>query len=93
MNIRPEFDNYPLDEHTAALDRDARVAFSALLEGLETIGIGGRDLALAKTHLENACAAVCRGIARMPRVERHLSITDTSEPPVTAMIETKKENE
>ena len=42
------------------------VAFSDLLDKVEAFGCTGRDLALVKTKLEEACFCAKRGMASLP---------------------------
>lgn len=66
MNIRPEFKVHMLNE--AGKKKAAAIAegFTILLDGIEAKGVTGRDLALVKTKLEEACFHAKRGIASLP---------------------------
>lgn len=66
MNIRPEFQVHMLNDLGKARAKDIAVAFSDLLDRLEAQGITGRDMALVKTKLEEACFVAKRGMASLP---------------------------
>lgn len=66
MNIRPEFQVHMLSELGKARAKDIACAFSDLLDRLEAQGITGRDMALVKTKLEEACFVAKRGMASLP---------------------------
>jgi hypothetical protein len=65
-NIRPEFQVHMLTPLGQARAKDIAVAFSDLLDRLEAQGITGRDMALVKTKLEEACFVAKRGMASLP---------------------------
>lgn len=65
MNIRPEFKVHMLNESGKRKARQLAEGFSILLDGVEAAGVTGRDLALVKTKLEEACFAAKRGMASL----------------------------
>ena len=66
MNIRPEFSVHMLNDSGKAKARSIASAFSDLLDAVEATGCTGRDLALVKTKLEEACFCAKRGVASLP---------------------------
>lgn len=66
MNIRPEFQVHMLNESGKTKAREIAENFTMLLNSIEARGCTGRDLALVKTKLEEACFAAKRGIASLP---------------------------
>lgn len=66
MNIRPEFQVHMLNENGKRKAREIAEGFSILLAGVEALGVTGRELALVKTKLEEACFFAKRGIASLP---------------------------
>jgi hypothetical protein len=66
VNIRPEFKVHMLNESGKAKAASIAQAFSDLLNNIEASGCTGRDLALVKTKLEEACFAAKRGMASLP---------------------------
>lgn len=66
MNIRPEFKVHMLNTAGKAKATAIAEGFSILLDGLEANGVTGRDLALVKTKLEEACFCAKRGMASLP---------------------------
>ena len=61
--IRPEFTVHMLNDSGKKKAAAIAEGFSILLDGLEGAGVTGRDLALVKTKLEEACFAAKRGMA------------------------------
>ena len=66
MSIRPEFQVHMLNANGKAKARIIAEAFSDVLVLIESYGVTGRNLALAKTNLETACFNTKRGIAELP---------------------------
>lgn len=66
MNVRPEFQVHMLNERGEEKARVLVTAFGALLDGVEAQGVTGRELALVKTKLEEACFFAKKGIASLP---------------------------
>lgn len=66
MNIRPEFQVHMLNESGRKKAATIAEGFSILLDGLEGTGLTGRDMALVKTKLEEACFVAKRGMASLP---------------------------
>lgn len=64
--IRPEFQVHMLNESGKAKALGIANGFSILLDMIERQGVTGRDLALVKTKLEEACFAAKRGMASLP---------------------------
>jgi hypothetical protein len=63
--IRPEFAVHMLNDAGKAKAAAIAEGFSILLDGLEALGVTGRDLAIVKTKLEEACFAAKRGVASL----------------------------
>ncbi len=53
--MRPEFKVHMLNEKGKEKAREIAEDFSVLLDNIEACGVTGRDLALVKTKLEEAC--------------------------------------
>ena len=68
-DIRPEFQVHMLNENGKAKAVGIAAAFSDLLSDLENYGVTGRDLALVKTKLEEACFVAKRGMASLPEYQ------------------------
>lgn len=66
MNIRPEFKVHMLNESGKKKATAMAERFSDMLDFLESCGVTGRDLAMVKTDLENACFHAKRGMASLP---------------------------
>jgi hypothetical protein len=66
VKIRPEFSVHMLNASGKAKAAKIAEGFSILLDGLEAGGVTGRDLALVKTKLEEACFCAKRGMASLP---------------------------
>lgn len=66
MNIRPEFKVHMVSTLGRGKCESVAEGFSILLDGLEGLGITGRDLALVKTKLEEAAFFAKRGVASLP---------------------------
>lgn len=64
--IRPEFKVHTLNDNGKSKARVIAEAFSDLLAVIESYGVTGRDLAMTKTDLENACFHAKRGMASLP---------------------------
>jgi hypothetical protein len=64
--MRPEFKVHMLNASGKAKARGIAENFSALLDAVEAAGCTGRDLALVKTKLEEACFCAKRGMASLP---------------------------
>lgn len=62
---RPEFTVHMLNESGKAKAHACASAFGALLDRIEAFGVTGRNLAVAKTKLEEACFFVKKGIAEL----------------------------
>ena len=67
--IRSEFQVHILNENGKAKARGIAERFSTLLDELENYGVTGRDLAMVKTDLENACFHAKRGMASLPEYQ------------------------
>lgn len=65
MNTRPEFSVHMLNEAGKMKARALAIDFSTLLDRIEASGCTGRDLALVKTKLEEACFVAKRGMASL----------------------------
>ena len=65
MNIRPEFAVHMLNTSGKEKARALAESFSDLLNFVEGVGVTGRNLALVKTKLEEACFVSKRGIAEL----------------------------
>ncbi len=63
--MRPEFKVHMLNESGKKKAAAIAEGFSILLDGLEAQGLTGRDLALVKTKLEEACFVAKRGMASL----------------------------
>lgn len=63
--MRPEFKVHMLNESGKKKASAIAEGFSILLDGLEAQGLTGRDLALVKTKLEEACFVAKRGMASL----------------------------
>lgn len=63
--IRPEFEVHMLNDSGKAKAQRIAAAFSHLLLEVELTGCTGRDLALVKTKLEEACFVAKRGMASL----------------------------
>ncbi len=64
--VRPEFGVHMLNDSGKKKAREIAETFSAVLDFIESRGCTGRDLALAKTKLEEACFHAKRGMASLP---------------------------
>ena len=64
--IRPEFKVHMLNESGKQKAQQIAADFSSLLNSVEAAGVTGRDLALVKTKLEEACFAAKRGMDSLP---------------------------
>jgi hypothetical protein len=65
--IRPEFQVHMLNEQGRLAAVALAEEFSALLEAVERlVGGGSRELAIAKTKLEEACFFAKRALAQKP---------------------------
>lgn len=64
--IRPEFQVHMLSERGTQKAAGIAERFSRLLDDIENYGVTGRNLALVKTKLEEACFVAKRGIAELP---------------------------
>ena len=71
-DIRPEFTVHMLSESGVTEARTHAEGFSALLDGVEALGVTGRRLALVRTHLEDACFQAKKGIAELPENQKDL---------------------
>jgi hypothetical protein len=60
---RPEFQVKKLNVAGTVKAEQIAIDFSALLTLIEDYGVTGRELALCKTYMENACFNAKRGIA------------------------------
>lgn len=69
MTIRSEFAVHMLNEDGKAKAQGIAERFSNLLDDLENYGVAGRDLALVKTKLEEACFVAKRGMASQPQYQ------------------------
>lgn len=67
MSVRSEFAVHMLNEGGKEKARQIALAFSDLLHELERIsGSEGRDMAIVKTKLEEACFFAKRAMAKRP---------------------------
>lgn len=64
--IRPEFEVHMLSDNGKQKARQLAADFSSLLSAVEAAGVTGRELALVKTKLEEACFFAKRGVASLP---------------------------
>lgn len=64
--IRPEFKVHMLNDAGKTKAHALALVFSSALDQIESAGVAGRDLALVKTKLEEACFCAKRGIAALP---------------------------
>lgn len=69
MAIRSEFAVHMLNDNGKAKAQGIAERFSLLLDDLENYGVTGRDLALVKTKLEEACFVAKRGMASLPQYQ------------------------
>jgi hypothetical protein len=77
--IRPEFDVHILNPAGIASARDIASGFSILLNDLEAIcGKDGREMALVRTHLQEAAFFAKRAMAMRPENQNKV---DDTEPP------------
>jgi len=80
--IRPEFDVHILNPEGIEKARDIASCFSILLNDLEEhCGKDGREMALVRTHLQEAAFFAKRAMAMRP--ENQIKTADT-EPPTAA---------
>ena len=79
--IRPEFDVHMLNEVGIRKTRDIASCFSILLNDLEEhCGKDSREMALVRTHLQEAAFFAKRAMAVRPENQK---IVDTEPPPTT----------
>lgn len=79
-DVRPEFDVHMLNPEGIEKARDLARGFSLLLNDVEALcGKDGREMALVRTHLQEAAFFAKRAMALDPK--NQLKSTDT-EPPV-----------
>ena len=64
--IRPEFAVHLLNPGGRAVAEAVAEDFSVLLTAIEGRGVAGRELAIVKTKLEEACFFAKRGLAVLP---------------------------
>lgn len=64
--MRNEFKVHMLNESGKKKAGEIAEGFSLLLDGLEKLGVNGRELALVKTKCEEACFFAKRSIASQP---------------------------
>lgn len=65
MTIRPEFEFHQLNEDGKTKAVAIASCFSMLLDQIETLVPPGRELALVKTHLQDASTWAKRAIAQL----------------------------
>lgn len=79
-DIRPEFDVHVLNPGGMKKARDIAKSFSTLLNEVEEIcGSEGREMALVRTHLQEAAFFAKRAMAMRPH--NQLKTNDTEPPP------------
>lgn len=64
--MSPLFDSKRLNDDGVRNVAEVRAAFDALLAKVETLTPSGRELAIVKTKLEEACFFAVKGIAVFP---------------------------
>lgn len=65
MIVRPEFQVHMLNEQGKSKALALAALFSDLLDAVERRGVTGRELAIVKTKLEEACFFAKKGIASL----------------------------
>lgn len=66
MQIRQEFSVHTLNDRGMSKANELAGVFTSALNAIESLGVGGRELAIVKTKLEEAAFFAKRGIAVVP---------------------------
>jgi hypothetical protein len=81
-DVRPEFSVHVLNPEGMKKARDIAKSFSTLLTEVEEVcGTDGREMALVRTHLQEAAFFAKRAMAM--RSQNQLGVGDTEPPPAT----------